>query len=345
MQAVAESRDELSCVEACDALGVSRATYYRSQAPASIEVSESAAEHVAEKQSHRRLSPVEKEAVLAVLHEERFQDLAVPQVHAQLLDEGTYLCSTRTMYRILAEKMEVRERRDQRRNPQYTKPELLATAPNQVWSWDITKLRGPRKWSYFYLYVLLDIFSRFAVGWMVASRESADLAKKLISEAAQRQGISPNQLTIHSDRGSPMVSKSLALLLADLGINKSHSRPYVSDDNPFSEAQFKTIKYRPDYPDRFGCIQDARIHMARTFQWYHYDHRHSGLGMMTPADVHFGRAHAIREKRGVTLGVAYELHPERFVNRPPTPLPLPEAVWINKPPSPTEEADDLLVSR
>lgn len=345
MQAVADTRGELSCAEACDALGVSRATYYRAQAPASLEVPAVATEPVAGKQSHRRLSPAEKEAVLAVLHKERFYDLAVPQVHAQLLDEGIYLCSVRTMYRILEEEKEVRERRDQRRNPQYTKPELLATAPNQVWSWDITKLRGPRKWSYFYLYVLLDIFSRFAVGWMVASRESADLAKKLISEAAERQAISPGQLTVHSDRGSPMVAKSVALLFADLGINKSHSRPYTSDDNPFSEAQFKTIKYRPDYPDAFGCIQDARIHMARTFQWYHYEHCHSGLGMMKPADVHFGRADAIRESRGKTLSAAYALHPERFVHRPPAPLALPDAVWINKPPSSTGGADGLLVSR
>lgn len=345
MEAVAESSGELSCVEACDALGVSRATYYRARDAASTKAPELAAEPVAQKQSHRRLSPEEKDEVLAVLHEKRFQDLAVPQVHAQLLDEDRYICSTRTMYRILAEKKEVRERRNQLRKPHYTKPELLATGPNQVWSWDITKLRGPRKWTYFYLYVLLDIFSRFAVGWMVASRESAHLAKKLISEAAGRQAISPSQLTIHADRGSPMVSKSLALLLADLGINKSHSRPYVSDDNPFSEAQFKTIKYRPDYPERFGCLQDARIHMARTFQWYHYDHRHSGLGMMTPADVHFGRAHEVREKRGATLRTAHDLHPERFVNHPPTPLPLPEAVWINKPPVPAEDTDELLVSR
>lgn len=333
MSAVADLRDELSCVEACDALGVSRASFYRSQPTISIEAPAAESEVKRPKRSHRGLSIAEKERVLAVLHEKRFQDLAVPQVFGQLLDDGEYLCSTRTMYRILEENGEVRERRDQARHPTYSKPELLATAPNQVWSWDITKLRGPRKWSYFYLYVLLDIFSRYAVGWMVASRESAALGKKLVGEAFKRHAIAPGQLTVHADRGSPMTSKSLALLLADLGISKSHNRPYNSNDNPYSEAQFKTLKYRPGYPGRFGCIQDARSFIADTFQWYHYVHLHSGIGMMTPADVHFGRADAIRSKRGATLSAAYELHPERFVHQAPIPLPLPEAVWINKPPS------------
>lgn len=341
MLAVTESRGELSCVEACEALDVSRATFYRSHGPDATARALSEADPRPSKRSHRALSGAERERVLETLHEERFQDLAVPQVYAQLLDEGTYLCSVRTMYRILEQHSEVRERRNQLRHPNYAKPELLATAPNQVWSWDITKLRGPRKWTYYYLYVLLDIFSRYAVGWMVASKESATLGKKLIAEAVRKQGITHDQLIVHADRGAPMTSKSLALLYADLGITKSHSRPYVSDDNPYSEAQFKTVKYRPDYPSEFGCIEDSRLHMADFFQWYHHEHRHSGLGMMTPADVHYGRAEAVRENRASVLDAAYEAHPERFVNCPPTPLPLPEAAWINRPSTAMDDVDDL----
>jgi putative transposase len=269
--------------------------------------------------------------VLDLLHEPEHADLAVPQVWARTLDQGRYLCSMRTMYRILEANGEVRERRDQRRHPVYSKPELLATGPNQVWSWDITRLKGPRKWTFFQLYVVLDIFSRYAVGWMVAERESAKLATILVEEICAKQGVAPGQITLHSDRGNPMVSRSMALLLADLGVTKSLSRPHVSDDNPFSEAQFKTLKYRPDYPDRFGSIEHARDYCRRLFDWYHNQHRHSSLGWMTPGDVHHGRVEILREQRASALDAAYRLHPERFVRRPPTPPALPEAVWINRP--------------
>jgi putative transposase len=326
MTAVSSARDELSCVEACSALGLPRATYYRAQRRL---LSPPPPRRAC--RPPRALSDDEKREVLAITHEPRFVDLAVPQVHAQLLDEGRYPCSPRTMYRILAEQGEIRERRDQLRRPVYTKPELLATAPNQVWSWDITKLRGPVTWTYFYLYVLLDIFSRYAVGWMVATAESADLARELIESACLQQHIAPGQLTVHNDRGSSMKAKTFRQLLTDLAVTHSFSRPHVSDDNPFSEAQFKTFKYRPDFPDRFGCLQDARAHSARFFEWYHHEHRHSGIAFMTPADVHFGRATAVHDRRAVVLDAAYQRHPERFVRKPPTPPALPTAVWINPP--------------
>ena len=275
MRAVSDSRGEITCVEACAVLGVPRASYYRAQGNFLIAAPGSESKKCPRKQSPRALSASERTLVLDTLHDERFRDLAVPQVYAGLLDEGEYLCSMRTMYRILDDEGEVRERRNQLRHPSYTKPELLATGPNQTWSWDITKLRGPRKWTYSYLYVVLDIFSRYAVGWMVASRESAALGKQLVAEAVKKHKVAPGQLTLHSDRGSPMTSKSMALLLADLGVTKSHSRPHVSDDNPYSEAQFKTVKYRPDFPSRFGCLEDARSHMVRFFDWYHHEHHHS----------------------------------------------------------------------
>jgi transposase InsO family protein len=331
MQAVTDARDVLSCSQACAALSVSRASYYRAQARASSKTPGSESETGHRKASPRALSSDERCTVLGVLHEPRFADLSVPQVWATLLDEEQYLCSKSTMYRILGEHGEVRERRDQLRRPHYSKPELVATAPNQVWSWDITKLRGPQKWTYYYLYVVLDVFSRYAVGWMVARCENAMLAKQLVVESVRKHGVQPRQLTIHSDRGAPMTSKSFALLLADLGITQSLSRPHVSDDNPFSEAHFKTIKYRPEYPDRFGSIEDARDHCVRLFDWYHHQHRHSGLGWMTPADVHFGRVDVVRAQRARGLDAAYRLHPERFVRRAPTPPALPTAVWINPP--------------
>jgi putative transposase len=273
----------------------------------------------------------ERETVRAVLNSVRFQDCAPAAIQATLLDEGQYLCSTRTMYRVLEQDGATRERRDQLTHPEYQKPELLATAPNQLWSWDITKLRGPVKWTYFYLYVILDVFSRYVVGWMVAPRESAELARKLIEETSEKQVILPDQLTIHADRGSSMRSKPVAFLLADLSITKTHSRPYTSNDNPYSESQFRTMKYRPEFPDRFGCIQDSRAFCQPFFAWYNDDHRHSGIGMMTPAMVHYGQAPLIREKRQIILDAAYATHPDRFVRRPPTPLPLPKEVWINKP--------------
>jgi putative transposase len=318
-------------VDACDALGLPRATYYRRRGPISRETPGSASETRPRKASPRALSDPERRAVLDVVHEPRFADLAVPQVWATLLDEGRYLCSPRTMYRILDAHGEVRERRDQLRHPAYSKPELLATAPNQVWSWDITKLRGPVKWTYFYLYVILDIFSRYAVGWMIASRESAALASKLIGEALEKQDVEPGQVTLHSDRGGPMRAKSLALKLADLGVVQSFGRPHVSDDNPFSEAHFKTAKYRPGYPGRFGGLEDARAYFVPFFDWYHHEHRHSALGWMTPADVHYRRAEIVRDQRARTLELAYQHHPERFVRKPPAPPPLPTTVWINPP--------------
>jgi len=277
------------------------------------------------------LSDKERETVLDTLNSERFCDLAPRQVYATLLDEGKYLCSWRTMYRILSAENQVTERRRGHTRRRYEKPELLATAPNRLWSWDITKLKGPVPWSYYYLYVLLDVFSRYVTGFMIAERESAELAGQLIEISCQRQGIAQEQLSLHSDRGPAMIAKSMALLLSDLGITKSHARPHVSNDNPFSEAQFKTVKYHPSYPERFGCLQDARAWAQRFFDWYNHHHRHSSIGLMTPAMVHYGRAEQVREQRLQVLHAAYRAHPERFVNgRPDLPEP-PGAVWINPP--------------
>ena len=279
----------------------------------------------------RALSADEREMVLQLLRSERFVDQSPGEVYATLLDEGRYVCSLRTMYRLLAENGEVRERRDPLRHPPYEKPELLATAPNQVWSWDITKLLGPVKWTYYYLYVILDIFSRYVVGWMVAHRESAELARRLIAATARKQGVRPGQLTVHADRGSSMTSKPVGLLLSDLGITKTHSRPHVSDDNPYSESQFKTMKYRPEFPERFGCLEDARGFCQGFFRWYNTQHHHTGIGLLTPETVHYGRGPQVREARQRVLDAAYAQHAERFVGKPPHAPALPEAVWINPP--------------
>jgi putative transposase len=308
----------------CAALGVCRATYYRSRQPRVY-----GPRH--QVRCPRSLLPEEQRAILDLFHEERFADLAVAQVYATLLDEGRYHCSERTMYRVLTAHHEVRERRAQLMHPRYAAPELLATAPNQLWSWDITKLKGPTTWSYFYLYVIIDVFSRCVVGWMLAPNESATLAEKLIEETCERHGIKPGQLTIHADRGSSMRSKLVAQLLADLGVTKTHSRPHVSNDNPFSEAGFKTLKYRPDFPERFGCIEDARAYCVDFFAWYNGEHRHSGIGLNTPNDVHYGRAQQRREDRARVLVAAHAAHPERFVHGIPQAPQLPTAVWINKP--------------
>jgi putative transposase len=273
----------------------------------------------------------ERAAVLAVLNSERFVDCAPRTVYATLLSEQQYLCSWRTMYRILSEADQVRERRNQVRRTGYTAPELLATAPNQLWSWDITKLRGPAKWTYYYLYVILDVFSRAVVGWLIAEREDAELAETLIAETCAKEGIMPQQLTIHADRGSAMTSKVLVQLLADLGVAKTHSRPHVSNDNPYSEAQFKTLKYRPNYPDRFGSLADARQWARAFFDWYNHEHRHTGIGLLTPASVHRGQASSLRAERQRVLDAAYAAHPERFVRGHPVPPLLPPAVWINPP--------------
>jgi putative transposase len=312
---------------ACRALNVPRASLYRHLRP-----SEPAGPAVPRRSPPRALAPAEQQRVLDVLHSDRFQDKAPAQVFATLLDEGTYLCSLRTMYRILEQAGEVRERRDQLRHPHYQRPQLLATGSNQVWSWDITKLLGPVKWTYFYLYVILDIFSRYVVGWMVAERESAELAKRLIAETCRKQNIGPDQLTIHADRGTSMTSKPVALLLADLGVTKTHSRPHVSDDNPFSESQFKTLKYRPEFPERFGSIQDARAFCQIFFPWYNTEHHHSGIGLLTPEVLHYGRADEVIAQRQIVLSQAFQRNPERFVRARPRPPARPTAVWINPPP-------------
>jgi putative transposase len=325
MHAVGEAAGELGGVRpACEALGASRATYYRHREPAGRLPRQ-------RPRPPRALSDAERQHVLDELNSERFVDQPPAQVHAALLDESIYLCSPRTMYRILEQNDQVKERRNQLRHPQYSKPELLATAPNQVWSWDITKLLGPQKWTYFYLYVILDIFSRYVVGWLLAHCESSALAKRLIADSCAKQGVQPGQLTVHADRGTSMKSKTVAQLLADLGVTKTHSRPHVSNDNPFSESQFKTMKYRPDFPDRFGSHSDGLAFCRPFFSWYNTEHHHSGLAFLTPAQVHYGHAERILRERQAVLTRAYQQHPERFPRGAPRVASLPSAVWINPP--------------
>jgi putative transposase len=325
MASGAELAGEVGVSVACQTLGVPRSSFYRARQPKQ--------EPKPRPAPQRALSQEEQAQVRETLNSERFQDSSPRQVYATLLDESTYLCSWRTMYRILEAHQEVRERRNQLRHPVYSKPELLATGPNQLWSWDITKLKGPVKWTYYYLYTILDVFSRYVTGWMIAERELASLAEELIRATCEKQGIQPGQLTLHADRGSSMHSKPVALLLADLGVTKTHSRPYVSNDNPYSESQFKTMKYRPGFPERFGCLEDARAWARPFFRWYNHDHHHSALGLMTPATVHLGHAPRVVEQRQQVLQVAYAAHPERFVRGEPKPPSLPKEVWINKPPS------------
>jgi len=330
MAAMDQLRPLVGMKQACEALAVPRATWYRRR---KRRLSSPVIPLAGRKRrpAARALSESEQSTVLACLHEERFQDCSPAQVYAALLDEGQFHCSIRTMYRLLEVHGETRERRDQLIHPTYQKPELLATQANQLWSWDITKLRGPVKWTVYHLYVILDVFSRYVVGWMIAYRESAELAKRLIEHTCRKQNIAPGQLTVHADRGTSMKSKPVALLLADLGVIKTHSRPHVSDDNPYSESQFRTLKYRPGFPDRFGSIEDARGFCQSFFQWYNHQHHHSGLGLMTPAMVHHGQAAQILAQRQVVLDVAYTAHPERFVRKPPRPPELPAEVWINRP--------------
>jgi putative transposase len=303
-----------------------RASFYRKRGLGVLSPASAAVRHVP-----RALVSAERKAVLACLHEERFQNSAPAAVYATLLDEGGYHCSIRTMCRILEGEGETRERRDQLVHPSYAKPELLATGPNQLWSWDITKLLGPAKWTYFYLYVILDVFSRYVVGWMVADGESSELAKRLIADTCAKQAIQPGKPTIHADRGSSMTSKPVAFLMADLGITKTHSRPHVSDDNPYSESHFRTLKYRPGFPRHFGSLQDARSFSQEFFAWHNDEHRHSGLGLLAPAVVHWGLAPEAIQRRRAVLDAAYSAHPERFVHNPPQPPPAPTEVWINKP--------------
>ena len=334
MVAAEQLGQQVGLKSACEQLNVPRSSIYRKR--------QGQLESKARPKPSRALSDEEKGQVREVLNSERFCDNSPRQVYATLLDdEEVYLCSWRTMYRILAEHDEVRERRRQRNHPQASKPHLVATGPGQLWSWDITKLKGPSKWSFYYLYVIIDVYSRYVVGWMVAERESAPLAQELIQQSCAKEGIEPEQLTLHADRGSPMRSKTVALLLADLGVIKSHARPYTPNDNAYSEAQFKTMKYRPDFPERFGCLAEARSWGRTFFEWYNHNHRHSALGLLPPAKVHLGQAETIRAQRQQVLQAAYAAHPERFVHGPPSPPSLPTEVWINQPQSqPETDTDD-----
>ena len=338
MSAAAELVAALPTRPALQALGVSRATWYRRSKP-----------RLARTPRHRPAPPLalsgpERQAIVETLDSPRFADCTPYTAWARLLDEGVYLGSVRTFYRVLEAHGQVRERRDQLIHPAHTKPELVASAPNQVWSWDITKLRSALKWQYFYLYVLLDIFSRYVVGWLVERAENAGLAATLIEETCQKYAIAPGQLTLHSDRGSPMRAKTTAELLIDLGVAPSFGRPRVSNDNPFSEAQFKTFKYWPEFPECFEDLEHARTHARSFFGWYNHEHRHSGIGFMTPAAVHFGQAHALQAQRAHVLEVAYRAHPERFKGRIPIPPPLPTLVGVNLPrltPQPKEIVHDV----
>ena len=326
-QAVAELQPLVGVRVACTAVGEAQARWYRRhrQSPPPP-----TPERVPASQP-RALSELERKELHQVLDSEEFVDEAPATVYAKLLDQGVYLASVPTMYRVLHAHDEVHERRRQATHPAAKKPELLATRPNQVYSWDITKLLGPVKWTWFYLYVVLDIYSRYVPGWLLAHAENARLAEVLLADTAAKQHITSGQLTIHADRGSPMTAKPVAFLLAELGVTKSHSRPHVSNDNPYSESQFRTMKYRPTFPDRFGSFQDAHAFCGRFFRWYNHEHRHSGIGFHTPADVHYGRAELVRAQLAEVLSAAYATHPERFVRKPPKPPALPTAVWINQP--------------
>ena len=326
-EAICELAPVVGVKAACAALGEPRARHYRrhrkSPAPP-------APERVPAPQP-RALSEIERKELRAVLNSDEHVDEAPATVYAKLLDQGRYLGSVSTMYRVLRDHDEVHERRRQATHPAKKKPELVATKPNAVWSWDISKLLGPEKWSYYYLYVIIDIFSRYVPGWMLARAENATLAKALVAETLDNQGVGANQLVLHSDRGSPMTAKPFVFLMADLGVTRSYSRPHTSNDNPYSESQFRTMKYRPEFPRRFGSYEDAHAWCKRFFDWYNHEHRHSGIAFHTPADVHYGRAESVQRQRALVLDAAYAEHPERFVRKPPTPPQLPTVAWINKP--------------
>lgn len=326
--AFAELAPLTSTKRACDLLGKSRATHYRQAKPAAVK-----APPAPRRRPVNALSEAEQAQVLAVLRSPRFADKAPAQIWATLLDEGVYLCSEATMYRLLRAHGEVRERRRQAAHPPRVRPELVAHAPNEVWTWDITKLHGPYRGVYYDLYVILDIYSRYVVGWQVAPRESGELAEEFIADAIARTGAAPK--AVHADRGTSMTSKPVAVLLADLGIARSHSRPRVSNDNPYSESAFKTLKHCPAFPDRFGSIHDARAFCQEFFTYYNHEHRHSGIGLHTPASVHFGTADQVRLQRAEVLNAAYAANPNRFP-RQPTPPPIPGAAWINQPPAATQ---------
>lgn len=342
MTTVNELKNDVPAVQLCDALDVSRSTVYRHLQTAPEAVVKTKERSL--RPHHRGIGIEEQKEILDLLHGGRFIDRSPAHVYATLLDEGRYICSERTMYRLLAANGETRERRAITRHGNYKKPELLATGPNQVWSWDITKLRGPEKWNYFYLYVILDIFSRYVVGWMIADRENGTFARELIQESLEKQSIVEDQLIIHSDRGSPMKSKPVGFLLADLGVTKSFSRPQVSNDNPYSEAHFKTFKYAPEFPERFGSKEDAIAHTQRFFTWYNIEHKHSGIGYYTPEDVHYERAAALEKLRNHTLAEAYAKNPERFVHKVPVAPRVPTEVWINPPEQKGESANVTEIS-
>jgi len=340
MQMTEQLAPQIGLSAACQVLGVPRSSLYRARQPKPAPKPRPT--------PARALSGEQKAEVRQVLNSERFQDAAPRQVYATLLDDRVYLCHWRTMYRILTEHHEVQERRHPRRHPTYPKPELVATGPNHLWSWDITKLHGPAKWVYYYLYVILDVFSRYAVGWLIAEVESAQLAERLITASWTQQGISKHQLTLHSDRGSPMKAKTVNQLLSDLGVAKSHSRPHVPDDNPYSEAQFKTLKYHPTFPDQFASPAEARTWARAFFAWYNNDFYHSSLGLLTPASVHYGQAKLILSQRQQVLQAAYTAHPERFVHGRPHVPDLPTEVWINQPHPPiillpNQNSDQLIL--
>jgi putative transposase len=332
---LAEASSPLGVANACAALGMARATYYRKRqdkTPLPLRPPQTC------RVPGRALTQEQQQQVWEHLHSERFQDKAPPQIVATLLDEGLYLCSVSTMYRLLHTRNEVQERRQQRAPSTASRPELLASGPNQVWSWDITKLKGPKKWSYYYLYVIIDIFSRAVVGWCLAEKENALLAEALIQETLLREAIVPGTLTLHADRGSAMTSLTVAELLVELGVDKSHSRPHTSDDNPFSESHFKTMKSRPHVPERFASVLEARTLFTELFAWYNNEHRHSGIAMLTPAMVPSGIAPQVLSARAAVLTDFYAAHPERFVNHAPVPAALPPEVWINPPLLPVEAA-------
>jgi putative transposase len=326
-EAITELEPLVGTRAACQATGRPQANHYRRHRQSPVAVRPP----TERKPQPRALSGVERAQVRAVLNSEEHVDKAPATVYHELLDAGTYLASISTMYRILREHDEVHERRRQATHPARVKPELVATEPNRCWSWDITKLHGPAKWSYFYLYVVIDIFSRYVVGWLIAERESAVLAEKLLADTIAKHDIHADQLTLHADNGSSMASKPVAFLLADLGVTKTHSRPHVSNDNPYSESQFRTLKYRPDFPDTFGSIEHAREHCRTFFTWYNTEHYHSGIGWNHPIDVHYGRSEAVRANRAEVLTTAYTRNPERFVRKHPEPPALPTTTWINRP--------------
>jgi putative transposase len=340
IEAARQLSQRVGVVGACRSLRVSRASYYRKINPIeeALDTVKTALLRAGEK---RALKSSEQSEVVELLNSSRFVDQAPREVFAALLDEGRYLCSVSTMYRLLVKAGEVKERRDQLRHPAYSRPELVARGPNEVWSWDITKLLGPVKWVYYYLYVMIDIYSRYVVGWMVANKESGVLAERLIEESLRKQEVEARQLVIHSDRGAPMKSKPVAMLLADLGVTKSHSRPRVSNDNPYSESQFKTLKYSPEFPARFGSLEDARGFSGRFFGWYNQHHHHSGIGLLTPEVVHYGKASEVIAARQRVLEEAYQRHPERFPRGVPRAPELPKEVWINRPGSDSSSGELL----